>query len=351
MTEIERRKNEHLDIVLNGKATFRDRGTELDEVEFVHCALPELKLADIDLGVEFLGKRMAAPILISSMTGGPERSIDLNNAVAEACNELGLAFGVGSQRIALEGNSASGLGSELRKRAPDAPILANFGAAQLRQWDGATMARRAVDMIAADALIIHINPLQEAVQHGGDTDWRGILAAIGILCRDSDIPVVCKEVGSGLSGDIARRLVEAGVAAIDVAGAGGTSWAGVEAERAVDAEQRRIAEAFRNWGIPTARSIVEVRKACPTISLIASGGIRNGIDCAKSIRLGADLVGTAAGILSSAVEGTDSLISKLNVMMTQLRIACFCTGSADLTQLRRAPLANAPSYFEREPTA
>ena len=245
----------------------------MDDIAFVHCALPELDLADIDLSVDFLGKRLAAPVLVSSMTGGPERSLHLNCAIAEACNAMGMAFGVGSQRIALEGNESEGLGPELRRLAPDVPIYANFGAAQLRQWDGVAMARRAVEMIAADALIIHLNPLQEAVQSGGDSNWTGIRNAIAELCRECEFPIICKEVGAGISGQVARQLLDAGVGAIDVAGLGGTSWAGVEAERAIDAEQRQIADAFRTWGIPTATAIADVRAACPETPLIASGGI------------------------------------------------------------------------------
>ena len=219
------------------------------------------------------------------------------------------------------------------------PIYANFGAAQLRQWDGVAMARRAIDMIAADALIIHLNPLQEAVQSGGDGNWTGIRHAIAQLCRECEFPIICKEVGAGISAQVAQQLVEAGVAAIDVAGLGGTSWAGVEAERAIEADQRQIGEAFRNWGIPTATAIGDVRTACPEIPLIASGGIRNGVDCAKAIRLGADIVGIAAGVLPAAVEGPQALVSHLDVIVSQLRIACFCTGSGDLARLRSAVIA------------
>lgn len=323
-------------------------GSGFDDIRFEHCALPELDLASVDLGCRLFGKRLAAPILISSMTGGPERAVTLNRHIAEACASLGLAFGVGSQRIALEGQRGGGLGPELRRLAPHAPILANFGAAQLREWDGATMARRAVDMIEADALIIHLNPLQEAVQAGGDTNWSGLLQKIEDVCAACDFPVVCKEVGAGLSGLVARQLVEAGVAAVDVAGLGGTSWVAVEAERSEDAAQRAIAEPFRDWGIPTARAVADVRRSCPDTLLIASGGIRNGLECAKSMRLGADMVGIAAGILQSAVADAEALVHQLEIIIQQLRIACFCTGSVDLAQLRRAPLLDPPAYLEDE---
>ena len=344
MSEIEKRKDEHLDVVLTGNAGVKDRTSGFDDIWFSHCALPEISLNTVDLRTNLFGKPLSAPLLISSMTGGPQRSIDLNRHIAEACNTLGLAFGVGSQRIALEGGSAAGFGPELRRLAPDAAIFANFGAAQLRDWNGPDMARRAVDMIAADALIIHLNPLQEAVQTGGDTDWCGLLAKIEQICRQCTFPVICKEVGAGLSGAVARRLVDAGVAAIDVAGLGGTSWVAVEVARSANPKQRAIAQPFRDWGIPTAQAVVEARHACPDTVVIASGGIRNGLDCARAIRLGADIAGLAAGVLSNAIDSTEALVGQLQTVIAQLRIACFCTGSGNLAQLRTAPLVNPPTY-------
>lgn len=338
MSEINRRKREHLDVVLSGAALPASATTGLEHVQFEHNALPELAMADIDLSTMFLGRSFKAPLLVSSMTGGPERSAQLNRNIAEACQELGLGFGVGSQRIALEGHGDAGFGPELRRAAPDALILANFGAGQLRGWDGPEMARRAVDMIEADALIIHLNPLQEAVQAAGDTDWSGVCAALAELTRQSDFPIIVKEVGAGISATVAQRLVDAGVAAIDVAGVGGTSWSAVEAERAPTERQRAVAEAFRDWGIPTAQALTAVRAACPATPLIASGGLRTGVDCAKTLRLGADLAGLAAGALPSAVVGVEAIVDHLGTLIDQLRVACFCTGSADLAALRTAPL-------------
>ena len=346
MSDIEKRKNDHLDIVLDQESLLSGRSTGLEDIRFVHNALPELDLAAIDLGTVFLDRPMAAPLIISSMTGGAARSASFNRRIAEACNALGLGFGVGSQRIALEGKSDAGFEKELRKIAPNAPILANFGAAQLTEWNGIDMARRAVDMIEANALIIHLNPLQEAVQPGGDTNWSGLLGKIEEICSFSHVPIVCKEVGAGISGPVARRLTAAGVSVIDVAGSGGTSWVAVEAARAATAAQKAIAAPFIDWGIPTARAIVEVRRDCPDIPLIASGGIRDGLDCAKAIRLGADIVGLAASLLRSAMQDTAQLVEQLEVMIAQLRIACLCTGSADLDRLRRAPLLDPPAYIQ-----
>ena len=335
------RKEQHLDIVLSGTVAGR-RGTGLDAICFEHAALPEIALSDVDLSTSLFGRELTAPLLISSMTGGPVRSGAINEALAEAAQATGIAFAVGSQRIALEGQGAGGLEHRLRTLAPGVPLLANLGAAQLRDRAGLAMAERAVAMIEADALIVHLNPLQEAVQAGGDTDWRGLLAAIAALTKRLPVPVVAKEVGAGISGTVAERLVEAGVVAIDVAGSGGTSWAQVEAERTGDARLKAVASAFRDWGIPTARAVVDVRRACPAATVIASGGIRDGIDVARAIRLGADVVGQAAGILPAALEGPGAVVAHLDTVIDQLRIACFCTGSASLGELRRAALIDPP---------
>lgn len=344
MSDITQRKLEHIEIVLSEDSVNARQSTGLEAVRFAHVALPELALADVTLQSDLFGRALNAPLLISSMTGGPDRSASLNTHIAEACNTLGIAFGVGSQRIALEGEGFGGFGPELRRLAPQVPILANFGAAQLREWDGVEMARRAVDMIEGDAMIVHLNPLQEAVQAGGDTDWRGILAAIAELCRRSEYPIVVKEVGAGISARIAAQLVDAGVAAIDVAGCGGTSWAAVEAARAPTEPARRIANAFHDWGIPTAQAVAGARASCPDAIIIASGGIRDGLDCAKSIRLGADVVGLAAAVLPAAIASAEAIVDELTIVIEQLRIACFCTGSKDLAQLRTAPLVSAPAY-------
>lgn len=336
MSDITQRKDEHLDIVLKRDVSPIWATTGFERMTFEHVALPELALQDIDLSTTFLGRAVSVPLMVSSMTGGPTRAERINAAIADAARSLGLAFGVGSQRVALETDNLSGLGENLRRRAGPVPILANLGAAQLRERDGIDQVRRAVDMIDADGIIIHLNPLQEAVQSGGDTDWRGVLNAIEALCSAEVRPVIAKEVGGGISGPVANRLRNAGVSVIDVAGAGGTSWAAVEAERAEDQRRRDVALAFRDWGIPTAQAIVDVRNACPKTDIIASGGIRNGIDAAKAIRLGAKLVGQAGGVLQAALAGPKELIENLSVSIEQLKVVCFCTGSANLEQLRQA---------------
>lgn len=339
MERIGVRKSDHLDVVLN-RDVQAVRGTQLDRINFAHVSLPDLNCADIDLSTVFLGRRIAAPILISSMTGGPRASEAINKAIAEAANSIGLPFGVGSQRIALESSNLSGgLDRSLRKLAPAVPILSNVGAAQLVAWDDpVAICERAVSAIEADALIVHLNPLQEAVQEEGDRNWKGVLTAIERVARSLSVPLIAKEVGAGISGEVARRLWSAGVRIIDVAGLGGTSWAQVEAECATSVKQRAVASVFRDWGIPTAQAILEVRQACPEATVIASGGIRSGLDVARSIRLGADLGAQAAGLLGRATEGPGALVEHLEILIEQLRVVCFCTGSADLAALKTAAL-------------
>ena len=332
------RKNDHLDIVLDPSRAVNSAKTGFERWRFAHCALPELNLDDISLKTTLFGKPLNAPLLISSMTGGAARAREINLHLAQAAQQLGLAMGVGSQRVALESGRDHGLTRDLRDVAPDIPLLANLGAAQIARPQGLDYARRAVEMIQADALIIHLNPLQEALQPGGDRDWRGVLAAIRQTAATVGVPVVVKEVGAGLSVPVARQLLDAGVAMFDVAGAGGTSWAAVEGERAKNPRQRAVAMAFADWGIPTAQALYDLRGALPDVPLIASGGIANGIDAAKALRLGADLVGQAAAVLGSATASSEAVIEHFSIIIEQLRVACFCTGSGSLADLRRAAL-------------
>lgn len=333
-----KRKNDHLDIVLDPRRACSSVESGFAALTFEHCALPELRLDEVNLQSVLFGRTLTAPLLISSMTGGAARATQINRHLAEAAEMLGIALAVGSQRIALETGADQGLTRQLRQLAPNVPLLANFGAAQLVTGYGLDEAQRAVEMVQADALIIHLNPLQEAVQLGGDRNWRGVLNAIEALALRLPVPLVAKEVGAGISAAVARRLLDAGVSVIDVAGSGGTSWAAVEAERAAVPQQRAIAEAFVGWGIPTAQAIAQVRRACPDAQLIASGGIRDGIDAAKAIRLGANVVGQAAAVLDAALAGPQPVVEHFQVLIEQLRIACFCTGSADLAALAQAPL-------------
>lgn len=335
---IAQRKIDQLEAVLTQDVSARTVTTGFEAVRFEHCALPELDIDAIDLGTSLFGRRLRAPLLISSMTGGVERARQINLTLAEIAQALGIALAVGSQRIALQGNGSAGFGRELRAMAPDIPIIANIGGSQLLEWRDETPALRLVEMIGADALVIHLNPLQEVLQGQGDRHWVGVLPAIARLTRAVPFPVIVKEVGCGISSAVALRLLDSGVAGVDVAGAGGTSWAAVVAARAPDATASEIAETFRDWGIPTATALASVRRACPSALLIASGGLRNGLDAAKAVRLGADLAGFAAAILPEAVAGPVPLVQRFEKIIAELKIAAFCTGSATLASLRHAPL-------------
>ena len=337
------RKDEHLSVVLESRHRQSQKTTGFEAIEFVHCALPELHLDAVDVSASFLGRAINAPLMVSSMTGGPSRAAAINQNLARACEAMRLPFAVGSQRVAIEQGATSGLDRTLRELAPSVPILGNIGAAQFNRGFGAEEALRAVEMIEADALYIHLNPLQEAVQPEGDRDWSGLFDKIVAVAAALPVPVAVKEVGSGISADLARDFVEAGIKIIDVAGAGGTNWAAVEAARMEDTERARLANAFADWGIPTAKAVFDARAACPDATIIASGGIRSGIDIAKAIRVGADLAGQAAGLLQAANASAEALTRHFETTIQELRIACFCTGSADLTALRSAPLMRAES--------
>ena len=336
---ISQRKRDHIRIVLNEDVAAKGVSTGFGRYRLPHRAVPELALREIDGSVTLFGRPLRAPLLISSMTGGAQEGRRINRVLAEAAEAMGVAMGVGSQRAALLHGDLAGT-YEVRKYAPHVPLLANIGAVQLTDGFGIDACRRAVEMIEADALILHLNPLQEAVQPGGDTDFRGVLARIEQICRLLDVPVVAKEVGHGIGAEDARRLVEAGVRAIDVAGAGGTSWSEVERLRHTTSHGQRVAAAFAGWGWPTAEAVVAVRAALPDVTLIASGGIRSGVDVAKSIALGADLAGSAAPHLVAAMDaaGVDAVADELLVLIDQLRVAMFCVGARTIGDLRQTPI-------------
>ncbi len=336
MSDITQRKSQHLDLVLAGRGQQDRLTTGLEHIAFEHLALPEVSLHEIDTSSTFMGRRLRAPLLVSAMTGGPERAATINANLAEVCEELGIALSVGSQRIALEAAAAGGLDLSLRRRAPTVPILGNIGAAQLGV--GTDAVARLAEAIGADLMVVHLNPLQEALQAEGDHDWRGLTARLEALVKTLGLPVGVKEVGCGLSPTLAKRLSDMDIAVLDVAGAGGTSWARIEAERSQNAHLRAVAEPFFHWGIPTAEAIAGVRQACPDAVIIGSGGLRDGLDVAKALRLGANLAGMAAGLLEAAAASAEALDGRLRVVIDQLRLAMFCTGSATLEDLRRAPL-------------
>ncbi|HTL88056.1 MAG TPA: type 2 isopentenyl-diphosphate Delta-isomerase [Leptolyngbya sp.] len=333
--ETQNRKADHLRVCLEDDVQCQETTTGLEHYRFTHCCLPELDRAEIDIRTAFLGKPLSAPILISSMTGGTDLAKQINYRLAAIAQEYGLAMGVGSQRVAIE-NPTVADSFELRTIAPDALLFANLGAVQLNYTYGIDQCLKAVELLEADALILHLNPLQEAVQTRGDTNFRGLIDQIAQLCDRLPVPVIAKEVGNGISKPMAEKLIAAGVAAIDVAGAGGTSWAKVESGRAQDPKQRRLGLTFADWGIPTAECITQVRHFSPTIPLIASGGLRNGLDIAKTIALGADLAGLALPFLQAANDSEEAVHLLIDILKAEITTVLFCTGTKDLGELKRS---------------
>jgi isopentenyl-diphosphate delta-isomerase len=328
------RKADHLRICLEEAVQCDQVTTGLEHYRFQHCGLPELDWADLDISTTFLGHRLGAPLLISSMTGGTPLAQEINQRLARVAQTYGLAMGVGSQRVGVETPELMAT-FQVRSQAAEVFLLANLGAVQLNYRYGLDQCRQVVDQLQANALILHLNPLQEAVQTGGDTNFKGLLHKIEQVCGALPVPVVVKEVGNGIAAPLVRRLFEAGVAAVDVAGAGGTSWARVESQRAQDPIQRRLGETFADWGIPTAECIVAARQAAPHLPLIASGGLRNGLEVAKAIALGADLAGLAWPFLQAARQSEAAIAQLVDSLMAEIMTVLFCTGQQRLLGLRQ----------------
>lgn len=341
--ETETRKKDHIKIVLKEDVGAKGVTTGFERFFLEHVALPEIDLDAIDLSLKLWNRTLKAPLLISSMTGGTDSARAINLHLAEAAQALGVAMGVGSQRAAIEQDILADT-YQVRKVAPDILLFANLGAVQLNYGYGVDEVRRAVETIEADASILHLNPLQEAVQPNGDRNWGNLYQKIEALAAKLHVPIIVKEVGNGISGRVARRLADCGVAAIDVAGAGGTSWSEVEAYRQSDPLRKHVAHTFAGWGIPTALALIEARKAVPELPVFASGGIRSGVDAAKAIALGATLVGSAAPLLGPATLRPEAVYEKFGAFMAELRIAAFCTGSGNLEDLRRAPLRRTDTW-------
>ncbi|BAZ52934.1 hypothetical protein NIES4103_55990 [Nostoc sp. NIES-4103] len=334
-TQTQSRKADHIRICLEEDVQFHQTTNGLERYRFTHCCLPELDRHDIDISTTFLGKYLSAPLLISSMTGGTEQAGIINQRLAEVAQHYKIAMGVGSQRVAVEKPQVAATFA-IRKYAPDVLLFANVGAVQLNYKYGLDQCLQIIDMLEADALILHINPLQEFIQPRGDTNFRGLLDKIANLCAKLPVPVIAKEVGNGISAAMAEKLIAAGVTAIDVAGAGGTSWAKVEGERGENALQRTLGNTFADWGIPTAECITSIRAIAPDVPLIASGGLRHGLDVAKAIALGADIAGLAMPFLQAAVLSEAALHDLAEVLIAEITTVLFCTGNATLHQLKHS---------------
>lgn len=332
------RKKDHVDLCVNEQVSFRMKSNGLEQWEFVHNALPELNLEDIDASTTFLGRPISFPLMLTGMTGGYADAERINGALAEACQELRIPIGSGSMRQALESDRFHASYRILRKNGPDIPVLANIGAAEVAAMRDAGPARRLVDLIEADALVVHANPLQELLQPEGTPRFRGVLEGLAMLVRALEVPVMLKEVGAGISREVAMRVYDVGVRWVDVAGAGGTSWAGVELLRRCDAGE--ISPEFWDWGIPTARALEEMRLyRPPDLKLIASGGITDGVMVAKCLALGAELAGTARPMLTAFFDGgSASLLARLRAWRRDLLGVMFLTGAATIDELKRRPI-------------
>lgn len=332
-----RRKGEHIRICLEEQVEGVDVSSGFERYGFRHNALPELSFEEVSLEADWFGTPLRTPFLVSSMTGGTDAAGAINRRLAAAAEAKGWAIGLGSMRAAIESEELAATFA-VRKEAPTVPVIANIGAVQLNYGFGADACKRAVDMAEANALVLHLNGLQELFQPEGDTDFRGLLRQIGGICRSLPVPVGVKEVGWGIDGETAARLREVGVAFIDCAGAGGTSWSQVEKYR-TSPVRRQAAEAFAGWGNPTAECVKEIRERLPDAFLIASGGLHTGVDAAKAIALGADMTGFGRSLLPQAAgedaeRSAERLLEQFERIEFELRTAMFGIGAANLRQLR-----------------
>ncbi|MBN2003347.1 MAG: type 2 isopentenyl-diphosphate Delta-isomerase [Anaerolineae bacterium] len=339
------RKDDHLRINFEEDVSFDTLTTGFECYRFIHQALPEIDLDEVNTTITFLGCKLALPMLIASATGGTPRSGQINRMLAEVAQEAGIGMGLGSMRAALEDPDICWT-FQVRRYAPDILLLANLGAVQLNYNYGPDDCQRIVDMVEADGLYLHLNPLQEALQPEGNTRFSGLLQRIEAICKALEVPVIVKEVGWGLSHQAAQQLIGAGVAALDVAGAGGTSWSQVEMHRSQDAVQREVAATFRDWGIPTAEALHMVREVAPNIPLIASGGLRTGTEIAKALALGADLTTIAGPLIKAADDSAQALRDCIEIIRRQLRIAMFATAAKDIPSLKQTPLIHEGKSLE-----
>jgi isopentenyl-diphosphate delta-isomerase len=347
--ETRKRKVDHIRIALNQNVQARKTTTGFEDICFVHKALPEINRQEIDLSTTVFGHKFSAPLIVGAITGGAEEATKINATIAEAVEELGLGMGVGSQRAAIEDQKLEKTFAIVRKKAPTAFLIANIGGVQLVNGYGLKEVKKAVEMIEADAIAIHLNSLQEAVQPEGQTNFRGILRKISEITKELDKPVIAKETGAGISAEGAAKLEEAGVKGIDVSGVGGTSFAAVEYYRAKRQENsflRRLGDVFWDWGVPTAASIVEVSQTV-NIPVIASGGIRNGLDVGKAVALGASLASFSQPMLHAAVEGLKETDAMLSLLMDELRNTMFLAGAESVQNLRKTAIVVLGKTAER----
>jgi isopentenyl-diphosphate delta-isomerase len=334
--ETEKRKADHIRICLNEDAQARDAATGFKDAHLVHRALPEINKHSVDLAVTVFGHKFAVPLMVGAMTGGTAEATRINAAIAEAVEALHLGMGVGSQRAAIENAKLAETFAITRKKAPTAFLVANIGGIQLVHGYGVKEVKKAIEIIDADAVAVHLNPLQEAVQPEGQTSFKGVLKKIEEIASAVDKPVIVKETGSGIAAEDAERLEAAGVKGIDVSGAGGTSFAAVEYYRANDA-QRSLGDAFWDWGTPTVVSLIETVQTVK-VPVIASGGVRNGVDVAKALALGASLASLSQPVLQAAVKGAKDTVKVLSLLIEELRNVMFLVGAEKVGNLAKVPV-------------
>ena len=334
--ETGKRKEDHIRICLGNQAHARNATSGFEDVQLVHRALPEVNKAKINLSTVFLGKKFSAPIIVGAMTGGTEQATQINASIAQAVEKLGLGMGVGSQRAAIEDQKLEETYAVTRKMAPNAFLIANIGGVQLVHGYGLKEVRKVIEMIDADAVAVHLNALQEAVQPEGQTNFKGVLVKIAEIAGALDTPVIVKETGAGISSEDAKALEDAGVKAIDVGGVGGTSFAAVEYHR-TSTKKSLSGEAFWDWGIPTAVSLIETVQTVK-LPVIASGGLRSGTDVAKTLALNATLASISQPILQTAVVGTKETEDKLSCLIEELRNALFLVGAEKISDLAHTPI-------------
>ena len=332
MGDISNRKEDHINLALQNQHQCQD-SNGFDQFQFEPNPMPELELDEVDCSSQFLNQIVSVPLVIGAMTGGCENGHIINQHLCEAAQECQIPMALGSQRAALELN----LEQKVRQWIPTGIVLANLGGTQIKQ-QGVDLALRAVESVEANALVIHLNPLQELVQPGGDRDWRGVLDAIQVCADKLPVEVIVKEVGCGIGGSAVTQLKQAGIGYIELAGRGGTNWASIEIARNTCEKQQQIAQPFVNWGLNTAQALNMARASCPAINLIASGGIRHGLDIARCIRLGANMTAIAQPFLKPATQSTDAVIEKIDIFKQQLRWSMFLTGSQTLQDLQSAKL-------------
>jgi isopentenyl-diphosphate delta-isomerase len=336
--ETKKRKADHIKICLNEAAQAKDATTGFRDIQFIHRALPEVDRAKIDLSTNFFGHKFSAPFIVGAMTGGTAEATRINAAIAEAVEHLQLGMGVGSQRAAIEDPKLEKTFAVARKKAPTAFLIANIGGVQLVHGYGVKEVKKAVEMIEADAVAVHLNALHEAVQPEGQTTFKGVLAKIGEIAGALDTPVIVKETGGGIAAEDAKKLEAAGVKAIDVGGAGGTSFAAVEYYRSeATSMEYLLSGVFWDWGIPTAVSLVEATQTVK-IPVVASGGVRTGVDMAKALALNACLTSIAQPILQTAVEGANEVESMLSLLIEELKNSMFLVGAESMQQLAKTPV-------------